>query len=72
MVPRAVPADRAAALEAAFAKTLADKTFLSEAEKGKLEITPIFGETIHRIVTDFLAMPPPIKQRLQRALRPRG
>ena len=72
MVPRTVPADRAAALEAAFTKTLADKIFLSDAEKGKLEITPIFGETILRIVTDFLAMPPAIKEKLKRAIKPRG
>jgi tripartite-type tricarboxylate transporter receptor subunit TctC len=72
MLPRTVPTDRAAALEAAFSKTLADKVFLSEAEKGKLEITPIYGETILRIVTDFLAMPPAIKERLKRAIKPRG
>jgi len=72
MLPRTVPADRAAALEAAFSKTLADKIFLSDAEKGKLEITPIYGETILRIVTDFLAMPPAIKESLKRAIKPRG
>ena len=71
MLPRNVPGDRAAALAAAFAKTLADKTFLSDAEKGKLEITPIYGETIQQIVTDFLAMPPAIKERLKRAIKPR-
>jgi tripartite-type tricarboxylate transporter receptor subunit TctC len=69
MLPSAVPADRAAALESAFAQTLADKSFLSEAEKGKLEISPIYGETVRRIVNDFLTMPPPIKDRLRRALK---
>ena len=72
MLPRTVPAERAGALEAAFAKTLADKNFLSDAEKGKLEITPIYGESILRIVTDFLAMPPAIKERLKRAIKPRA
>lgn len=69
MLPAGVPADRAAALEAAFAKTLSDKTFLAEAEKGKLEITPIYGESIQKIVRDFLAMPPAIKARLEKALK---
>jgi tripartite-type tricarboxylate transporter receptor subunit TctC len=69
MLPLGVPADRAAALEAAFAKTLTDKSFLAEAEKGKLEITPIFAESIHKIVRDFLAMPPAIKTRLEKALK---
>jgi len=69
MLPPGVPADRAAALEAAFAKTLADKAFLAEAEKGKLEISPIFGASIDKIVRDFLTMPPAIKARLEKALR---
>ena len=69
MLPTAVPAERAAALEAAFAKTLADKNFLSDAEKGKLEITPIYGESIQRIVNEFLAMPADIKVRLQKAIK---
>jgi tripartite-type tricarboxylate transporter receptor subunit TctC len=70
MVPRTIPGDRAAALEAAFAKTLSDKTFLREAEKGKLEITPIYGETIQRIVNEFLGMPPSIKEKLKRSIKP--
>jgi tripartite-type tricarboxylate transporter receptor subunit TctC len=69
MLPTSVPTDRAAALEAAFAKTIADKNFLNEAEKGKLEITPIYGESIQRIVNEFLAMPPSIKARLQKAIK---
>jgi hypothetical protein len=70
VVPRTVPADRAAALEAAFRKTLTDKIFLREAEKGKLEITPIYGETIQRIVNEFLGMPPSIKEKLKRSIKP--
>lgn len=69
MLPMGVPADRAAALENAFAKTFADKNFLADAEKGKLEITPIYGESIHKIVRDFLAMPRAIKARLEKALK---
>ncbi|MSP37645.1 MAG: hypothetical protein EXR70_04055 [Deltaproteobacteria bacterium] len=69
MLPAAVPAERAAVLESAFAKTLADKSFLADAEKGKLEITPIYGAAIQRIVSEFLTMPPAIKSRLEKALR---
>ena len=69
MLPTAVPAERAAALQAAFAKTLADKNFLSDAEKGKLEISPIYGESILRIVNEFLAMPAGIKVQLQKAIK---
>lgn len=69
VLPRDVPADRAAALEAAFVKTFADQNFLADAEKAKLEITPIFGASIQRIVGDFLVMPPAIKERLSRAIK---
>jgi tripartite-type tricarboxylate transporter receptor subunit TctC len=69
MLPAGVPGERAEALEKAFARTFADSNFLTDAEKGKLEITPIYGETIHKIVSDFLTMPPAIKARLQHALR---
>ena len=42
---------------------------MSDAEKGKLEITPIYGESIQRIVNEFLAMPVNIKVRLQKAIK---
>ena len=37
VLPPGVPADRAMALEAAFARTLADKELLAEADKAKFE-----------------------------------
>jgi tripartite-type tricarboxylate transporter receptor subunit TctC len=64
-----VPADRAAALEAAFARTFADRSFLADAEKSQLEITPLYGESIRQIVGDFLTMPAVIKERLKRSLK---
>jgi tripartite-type tricarboxylate transporter receptor subunit TctC len=69
MLPASVPADRAAALEAAFAKTFADRSFLTDAEKAKLEITPILGASIQRVVGEFLGMPATIKERLSRAIK---
>ncbi|HKY08823.1 MAG TPA: hypothetical protein VJQ55_11295 [Candidatus Binatia bacterium] len=69
MLPPDVPAERAAALEAAFVETLNDKSFLADAEKSKLDITPIFGASILAIVKDFLDMPPAIKERLSRTIK---
>jgi hypothetical protein len=34
-----------------------DPEFLAEAEKGKLEITPVSGEDIQKLVTDVYATP---------------
>jgi tripartite-type tricarboxylate transporter receptor subunit TctC len=69
MLPPGVAPARAAALEAAFMKTFADKNFLADADKSKLEITPIFGAAIQAIVNDFLNMPPAIKERLSRSIK---
>ena len=69
MLPPGVSPEHAAALEAAFTKTLQDKTFLADAEKSKLEITPIFGAAVQAIVTELLNMPPRIKERLGRAIK---
>jgi tripartite-type tricarboxylate transporter receptor subunit TctC len=52
-----VPADRATALRKAFLDTLSDPEFLAEAEKLKLEITPVPGERVQNIVRDLYATP---------------
>ncbi len=69
MLPPGVSSERAAVLEAAFVKTFSDKNFLADAEKSKLEITPIFGAAIQAIVADFLGMPPAIKEKLSRTIK---
>jgi hypothetical protein len=69
MLPPGVSTEHAAALEAAFVKTFSDKNFLADAEKSRLEITPIFGASIQAIVGDFLSMPLAIKERLRRIIK---
>jgi len=56
-------------LESALAKTFREREFLADTEKGKLEITPIFGESIQRIVREFLRTPSSIKERLKRSIK---
>jgi tripartite-type tricarboxylate transporter receptor subunit TctC len=53
--PPGVPKDRADALRKAFADTMVDPAFLAEAEKAKLEITPVAGETITNLVQEVYA-----------------
>ena len=69
-LPPGVPAERIAALEAAFMKTMADKEFLAETEKGKLEIDPLPGNQVHKLVVEFLGMAPDLKAKLQKLIRP--
>jgi hypothetical protein len=57
LAPPNLPADRLAALRKAFMDTMADKEFLAEADKSKLEITPVAGEEIERVVKEIYAAP---------------
>jgi tripartite-type tricarboxylate transporter receptor subunit TctC len=69
VLPPGTPADRAAVLENAFARVFTDKELLADAEKGKLEIDPMIGEDIHKLVVEFLGMSPELKGKLQGALK---
>ena len=50
IAPPDVPADRLKALRAAFDATMKDKDFLVEADKLKLDVEPISGEEMHKLV----------------------
>ncbi|MBI1997199.1 MAG: hypothetical protein HYS66_12115 [Deltaproteobacteria bacterium] len=69
VLPPGAPADRAGALEAAFARVMADKELLADADKGKLEFDPLTGEEIHKLVAEFLGMSPELRNKLQSALK---
>jgi tripartite-type tricarboxylate transporter receptor subunit TctC len=69
VLPPGTPSDRTLMLENAFAKTFADKEFLADADKGKLEIEPLIGEEIHKLVTEFLGMSADLKNKLQVAMK---
>jgi tripartite-type tricarboxylate transporter receptor subunit TctC len=58
-----------AALRRAFMATMADKEFLADAERSKLEITPVSGERIQELVTELYKTPPELTKRLAEMLR---
>ncbi len=59
-----VPAERVDALRAAFDATMKDPAFLDDASKAQLEIDPVTGEELQRIVSEIVATPQPIAKRL--------
>ena len=69
VIPSGVPADRAAALESAFVKMFKDKELIADADKGRLEIDPLIGSTITKLVNEFLGMPNDLKNKLQTVLK---
>lgn len=69
LAPPGVPADRVAALRKAFTDTMADKEFLAEADKAQLEITPIAGDAVQKLVAEIYQTPPAVVQRAADILR---
>src|ERR1043166_7457649 len=61
--PPGVPPERVAILRKGFADTLNDKDFLAEAAKGNLEIRPVSGDAIQKLVAEVAATPAAILQR---------
>lgn len=62
--PPGVPADRAAALRQAFQSALKDSELQAEAKKQNLEIDPISGEEITKLLVDLYETPKDIVERV--------
>jgi tripartite-type tricarboxylate transporter receptor subunit TctC len=69
-VPPGVPADRVAALRRAFDATMKDPDFVREANKLNMEIEPLTGAQIHKLLADAYATPKPVIQQAAELLRP--
>jgi tripartite-type tricarboxylate transporter receptor subunit TctC len=63
LAPPNVPKDRVQALRTAFMDTMKDPEFLAAAEKAKLEITPVTGEAIEKLVQEVYQTPPEIARK---------
>jgi tripartite-type tricarboxylate transporter receptor subunit TctC len=57
LAPPELPADRVALLRKAFSDTMKDKDFLADAEKSQLEINPVSGEEVEKLVKEVYATP---------------
>jgi hypothetical protein len=66
--PPDLPADRLAAVRKAFADTLADKDFIAEAQKQKLDINPVTWQQMTEIIKNAFASPPELIARLREAI----
>jgi len=58
------PKDRLQILRTAFAKTLTDPEFIAEAKKATLDINPLAGEDVKKIVDDLFKLSPAVKTKL--------
>jgi tripartite-type tricarboxylate transporter receptor subunit TctC len=56
--PPDLPKDRAAALRAAFDATMKDPDYLAETNQRRLDINPMSGAAIHKLIDELYATPP--------------
>jgi hypothetical protein len=63
LAPPGIPKERADALRKAFMDTMKDKDFLAEADKAKMEITPVSGEALDKLVKEIYAYPADIAKK---------
>jgi tripartite-type tricarboxylate transporter receptor subunit TctC len=67
--PPGIPEDRKNALRAAFDATMKDPAFLAESEKTDLEVRPVSGAEIDRLVAEVYASPPDVVELARQALK---
>jgi tripartite-type tricarboxylate transporter receptor subunit TctC len=63
-----VPADRLAALHAAFKATMADPEFRKDAAQMNFEVDPVYGEQLQKVVAKVLATPKDVAARAKTIL----
>lgn len=60
IAPPDLPADRADALRAAFDRSMTDPAFRAEADKFKLDVSPLSGDAVAKLVRDMATTPKPV------------
>jgi tripartite-type tricarboxylate transporter receptor subunit TctC len=63
LAPPGLPPDRLEALRKAFMDTMKDSEFLAEADKAKLEVTPLDGARAQQIISDAYKVDPVIAKK---------
>ena len=65
------PKDRLQILRGAFAKTLTDPDFIAEAKRATLDINPLSGEEVKKIVDELFRLTPAMRGKLAGILAPK-
>jgi tripartite-type tricarboxylate transporter receptor subunit TctC len=58
VAPPGVPADKIAVLRKAFMQTMEDREFIADAAKQKIEVDPVPGEELQRLISELYATSP--------------
>jgi tripartite-type tricarboxylate transporter receptor subunit TctC len=68
--PPGLPEDRKQALRKAFDETLKDPAFLEEADKLKLEVNPVSGAEVDKLIAELYGTPVDIVEEARKAIAP--
>ena len=68
IAPPGLPADRLAVLREAFAELAQDKEFLADAQKSKLDVSPVPGPEVDKVIALITSATPETVQRLGAAI----
>ena len=68
--PPGIPADRKQALRKAFTDTMADPAFLEEAKQRGLEVNPVSGEEIDKLIGDLYRSPADVVAEVRASIAP--
>src|SRR5262252_2491836 len=69
LAPPDVPKDRVEALRKAFIDTMKDNEFLADAEKSQLEINPVDGAEVEKLVKELYQTPKPLADKAAQFIR---
>ena len=67
LLPPDVPAERVTAIRRAFDATMKDKDFVAEADRLKIEIDPLTGEEVAKLIREMAQTPPETVARVRAA-----
>jgi tripartite-type tricarboxylate transporter receptor subunit TctC len=62
--------DRVRALDAAFARALADPDLRQDADKSQLALDPLTGTQVKQLVDEFLTINPDLVAKLKKSMTP--
>ena len=66
--PPGIPADRKAALIAAFNATMKDPEFLADANRMKIDVNPVTGPALDKLLAELYATPKDVVAKAAKAI----
>jgi tripartite-type tricarboxylate transporter receptor subunit TctC len=70
IAPPGLPAEQLGTLRSAFDATMSDKQFLDDAEKARIDISPLPGAKVQELVQKLYATPKDVIARARQAISP--